>query len=293
MQVIAICKDRDGHTLGARIRSTDADDTVYYTEQLKQLFIQYGSAVFSNAILTKDGFVRAKRGSKLGIETHTVSTTKTKSITVYHGSPNKTFTPQYGLGDDKHDYGKGFYTTQHEQLAKEWAVCLGNDGYLHTYNLDLTGLTVLNFDELSPLCWLAELMKHRDADTSARYKRFAPEFIRKFGVNTNGYDIIIGWRADSSYFQVAKRFVRNEFDYELISDLLKLGDLKQQVCVKSARAYAQLHECSKPKLVSHAKYYPMYAKRDNAARQQMQQLIESKRNTMTHGFDYVMREVTL
>lgn len=293
MQVVAICKDGNGHTVGARISGTDSEGAVYYTGQLKQLFKQQGSDIFSNAILTRDGFVRAKQGNKLGIEILATPVKKDKVITVYHGSPNKTFTPQYGLGDDKHDYGKGFYTTQHEQLAKEWAVCLGNDGYLHTYNLDLTGLAVLNFDELSPLCWLAELMKHRDADTSARYKRFAPEFIRKFGVNTNGYDIIIGWRADSSYFQVAKRFVRNEFDYELISNLLKLGDLKQQICIKSEKAYAQLHECSKPKFVLHAKYYPLYAKRDNAARQQMQQLIESERNTMTHGFDYVMQEVVL
>ena len=32
-------------------------------------------------------------------------------ITLYHGTPNEFVTPQYGYGEDKHDYGKGFYLT--------------------------------------------------------------------------------------------------------------------------------------------------------------------------------------
>ena len=33
------------------------------------------------------------------------------SITLYHGTPDKLVVPQYGGGDEKHDYGKGFYLT--------------------------------------------------------------------------------------------------------------------------------------------------------------------------------------
>ena len=33
-------------------------------------------------------------------------------ITLYHGTPNEFVTPQYGYGEDKHDYGKGFYLTE-------------------------------------------------------------------------------------------------------------------------------------------------------------------------------------
>ena len=42
---------------------------------------------------------------------------------LYHGSPNKVIVPQYGFGEEKHDYGKGFYLTENVELAKEWAVC--------------------------------------------------------------------------------------------------------------------------------------------------------------------------
>lgn len=42
---------------------------------------------------------------------------------LYHGSPNEMIHPIYGLGEDKHDYGRGFYLTANIELAKEWAVC--------------------------------------------------------------------------------------------------------------------------------------------------------------------------
>ena len=45
-------------------------------------------------------------------------------ITLYHGTPNEFVTPQYGYGEDKHDYGKGFYLTENIELAKEWACLL-------------------------------------------------------------------------------------------------------------------------------------------------------------------------
>lgn len=36
---------------------------------------------------------------------------KMDTIILYHGSPNKIVTPVFGSGDDKHDYGRGFYLT--------------------------------------------------------------------------------------------------------------------------------------------------------------------------------------
>ena len=44
-------------------------------------------------------------------------------ITLYHGTPNKLVVPQYGGGDEKHDYGKGFYLTESIELAK-WSSTL-------------------------------------------------------------------------------------------------------------------------------------------------------------------------
>ena len=39
-------------------------------------------------------------------------------IVLYHGSFNKVVVPQYGLGETKHDYGKGFYLPKMLNLLK-------------------------------------------------------------------------------------------------------------------------------------------------------------------------------
>lgn len=92
-------------------------------------------------------------------------------IVLYPGSYNKVIEPTFGLGEDKHDYGKGFYLTDNLELAKEWGVCRPDEtnGWVHEFELDINGLKILDFQKESVLGWLAELMKHRDADNSRRY----------------------------------------------------------------------------------------------------------------------------
>lgn len=46
-----------------------------------------------------------------------------ETLTLYHGSPNREITPTFGLGESRHDYGRGFYLTEDPELAREWAVC--------------------------------------------------------------------------------------------------------------------------------------------------------------------------
>ena len=100
-------------------------------------------------------------------------------ITLYHGTPNEFVTPQYGYGEDKHDYGKGFYLTENIELAKEWAVCRPTEtnGWVHKYELDISDLKILDFQKYDVLSWLAELMKHRDAADTKRYKVLSKKFI--------------------------------------------------------------------------------------------------------------------
>ena len=64
-------------------------------------------------------------------------------IILYHGTQNKIVTPVFGGGNDKHDYGRGFYLTEVLNLAKEWAVCVPNseNGWVHKYELDCTGFS--------------------------------------------------------------------------------------------------------------------------------------------------------
>lgn len=214
-------------------------------------------------------------------------------LTLYHGSPNKVVVPTYGKGEDKHDYGKGFYLTENQTLAKEWAVSRPNEqnGWIHTYQLDTDGLSILNFQEKGVLPWLAELMKHRDAADSKRYRMLAQKFIQAYGIDTSAYDVIKGWRANASYFYIAREFVRDNIDMDILEDLLSIGGLGIQYCVKSERAYAHLHEVDNGlMMVPYAEFNAKYNQRDIDARQKMRTLINSDANRVTRVFSTLVKE---
>lgn len=76
-------------------------------------------------------------------------------------------------------------------------------------------------------------MKHRQADNSKRYRVLSEKFIAKYGIDTSGYDVIKGWRTDASYFYIAKAFVRDEIDVDILEELMMLGGLGVQYCIKT------------------------------------------------------------
>lgn len=212
-------------------------------------------------------------------------------IILYHGSPNRIIHPQYGLGEEKHDYGKGFYLTENIDLAKEWAVCRPDqsNGWVHQYELLTDGLKILDFQKIGVLPWLAELMKHREAANSKRYRILAAKFIEKYGVETEGYDVIKGWRANASYFYIAKAFVRDEIDIDILEELLMLGGLGIQYCIKSEAGYASLKEQKESLLpVLYEDFNEKYNERDITAREKMKQLIDSDANKVTNVFSTIL-----
>ena len=208
-------------------------------------------------------------------------------IILYHGSPNKVVVPQFGFGEGKHDYGKGFYLTENIELAKEWAVCRPDEtnGWVHKYELDTTDLKVLDFQEYNVLSWLAELMKHRDASDSRRYKVLSKKFIAAYGIDTSEYDVIKGWRANASYFYMAKEFVRDNMDIEILEELLSLCGLGIQYCIKSELAYSKLAEVKEGLIsVDYSEFNEKYNERDIIARKRMRELVDSDANKVTNVF---------
>ena len=208
-------------------------------------------------------------------------------IILYHGSPDETVMPKFGLGEERHDYGKGFYLTESLELAKEWAVYRPNasNGWVHEFELETDGLNILDFQEYSILTWLAELMKHRDAADSKRYRILSKQFIDRFGISTEGYDVIRGWRANASYFYIAKSFVRDEVDIDILEELLALGGLGIQYCIKTERAYKKLSEHSDAlQSVKFTEFNEKYNKRDAWVRENMRKLIDSDRNRVVKVF---------
>ena len=214
-------------------------------------------------------------------------------LMLFHGTHSRKFVPTYGFGDDKHDYGRGFYLTESSELAKEWAVCKPDEtnGWVHKYELDTDGLKILDFQQESSLAWLAELMKHRDAADSKRYRMLAKKFIDKYGIDTSKYDVIKGWRANASYFYIAKEFVKDNIDIDILDELLSLGGLGIQYCLKSELAFSKLKEVeSELFAVNYAEFNEKYNKRDVNARKNMNDLVDSDANKVIKVFSTLFEE---
>ena len=115
------------------------------------------------------------------------------------------------------------------------------------------------------------------------------DIIEKYGIDTSQYDVIKGWRANASYFYIAKEFVKDNIDVDILEDLLSLGGLGIQYCIKSEKAYSKLHEIhSDLALVNFQEFNTKYNQRDVSARQKMRELVESDANTVTKVFSTLL-----
>ena len=130
--------------------------------------------------------------------------------TIYHGSPQILEHPIFGKGKKYNDYGQGFYCTEHIEPAKEWACNEGVDGFANKYELDLTDLEILNLSEerCTILHWLALLMENHLFRVTAPVMRRGVQWLKEhFLIDIGEYDLIIGYRADDSYFSFARAFI--------------------------------------------------------------------------------------
>ena len=166
-----------------------------------------------------------------------------KLITIYHGSKQIVEVPTFGLGRKNNDFGLGFYCTESNDLAKEWAVSSLNDGFSNRYTLDTEYLNTLNLNSpnYTILNWIAVLVEHRLFSIKTPIARRAKQYlIEHFGVNVNAFDLITGYRADDSYFDFAEAFLNNTITVGQLSRAMRLGKLGEQIVIKSQFAFSKI-----------------------------------------------------
>ena len=165
-------------------------------------------------------------------------------ITLYHGSEQMIEEPTFGKGKQNNDFGLGFYCTESEDLAKEWAVSSLRNGFANRYTLDTEYLNVLNLNspDFTILNWIAVLVEHRLFSIKTPVARRAKRYlVENFSVNVNAFDVVTGYRADDSYFDYAESFLNNGITVEQLSRAMRLGKLGEQIVLKSQFAFSKLH----------------------------------------------------
>lgn len=188
---------------------------------------------------------------------------------IFHGSTNIIKTPTYGYGKKYNDYGLGFYCTENIDLAKEWAAKNNVDGYVNKYELNTDGLSILNLNDnkYCILHWLAILIENREFDSVSALADEAKKYIlNKFLINYKDYDIIIGYRADDSYFSFAQDFINGAISYRQLSNAMKLGNLGEQIVIKSKEAFNRLVFKDSIKVNADEWYYKAKQRDGNARR---------------------------
>ena len=187
---------------------------------------------------------------------------------IYHGSQVIVNKPVFGEGNPRNDYGLGFYCTHEIELAKEWACTEENSGYANQYELDLSGLSIMHLSgaDYNILNWLAVLLDNRifriSNDVAAEGRFF---LLEKFLPDISAYDIIVGYRADDSYFSFANAFLNNTLSLAQLETAMYLGKLGEQTVLKSQRAFLQI-SFVRNEVADRETYYPLKSARDREAR---------------------------
>lgn len=144
---------------------------------------------------------------------------ETASIELWHGSSHVIKHPEYGLVKPNNDYGRGFYCTRSVELAKEWACAGLDDGFANRYTLTTDGLLFLDLSQppYTILNWLAMLVENRRFQPTTAVAAQGIEYLKQvFLPDASQADVIVGYRADDSYFSFARastyHVLRNERD---------------------------------------------------------------------------------
>ena len=211
---------------------------------------------------------------------------------LYHGSEVVVEKPLYGKGAKTNDYGRGFYCTRDAELAREWACAKGSDGYANKYELETEGLKILNLNsgEYHILNWLALLADNRTYWQRGSIAEEAKKYIKEnFLPDISEYDLIIGYRADDSYFAFAQDFVSGTISLQKLSEAMRLGGLGEQVVLKSRKAFDRIvYLGNEP--VSGEEYYGKKMERERGGRREYRRKRAAKARISETFILDIMRE---
>ena len=126
----------------------------------------------------------------------------------------------------------------------------------------------LNSSQYNILNWLAILAKNRTYWENSTISELAKRYLAEnFLIDTSPYDVIVGYRADDSYFSFAQDFVSGTISYKQLAEAMRLGKLGEQIVLVSEKAFENIIFVSYS-TASASVYYVKKKERDVAARRE-------------------------
>ena len=151
--------------------------------------------------------------------------------------------PEFNKGNPSNDYGLGFYLTPDKEMARLWASKF-EKGYLIEFDVDISKLKIMylaTIDNEDVLRWLSILISHRfSKEERDENKQTIQWFINHYPFSLGDYDAIVGYRADDSYFDYSRDFVKNELSLELLKEAMRIGKLGVQFVLMSKKAFEHI-----------------------------------------------------
>ncbi len=217
-----------------------------------------------------------------------------KEMVIFHGSKDIIVKPIFGYGKKYNDYGLGFYCTENIELAKEWSASnIEINGYVNEYHLKIDGLNILYLDKASTtLNWISLLLNNRFFSIKNDMAKQAKQFLLdRYLIDISKYDIVIGYRADDSYFTFANNFINNNISIEQLEKALKLGQLGRQIVLISKKAFDQLSFVNSIEVDSKI-YRPLRIARNKLANDKYKKIVkESNPINDTYVLDIMRKEM--
>ena len=191
---------------------------------------------------------------------------------IYHGSSEIIEKPEFGYGKPYNDYGLGFYCTEQIDMAREWGVSKEEDGIANCYEIDCSGLKILNLNDekYCILHWLSILLENREFEVSSALAAEAKEYIlKKFKIE----------------FSFAQDFINGAISYRQLNWAMHLGKLGQQFVLKSKKAFQQI-EFTGYESAASKEWYRKKMLRDRSARREY---FDVERNKRQKGDLYIIQ----
>lgn len=199
-----------------------------------------------------------------------------KILELLHGSNVIVEKPQAKLGKVNNDYGQGFYCTLDLELASEWATFRSGGSFVSKYRIDAQNLKILDLtdEQYSILHWITILLENRRFDLNIPIMLYGKDYLlANYHLDLKKFDVIMGYRADDSYFSFARDFLSNALPIEGLEEAIKLGNLGIQYFIRSDKAFDML-EYRGSKEINRAYYAEKRKERDDMARKDYKEIQE-------------------